>query len=136
MKGRNEMGQRLNLPPSARLLLLGNALLVAPALWRTASVLNHLENRWARLMPYRAPLLGLLMAGILILVAMTWRGSHRAANWMVVLFSVFVAVCIWECATTFGQMERVGIDFREIGILGWTEILWGALSFIWLGLNC
>jgi hypothetical protein len=37
-------------------------------------------------------------------------------------------------ATTFGQLERLGIDFSEIGILGWCGILWG-LSFVWLGLN-
>ena len=62
------------LTPSARLLLLGNAMLVAPAL-----------------------------------------------------------LCIWESATTFYLFVRV--DLSEFGIQGWFEILWGALSFVWLGLN-
>jgi hypothetical protein len=54
---------------------------------------------------------------------------------MLILFSIFVAVCIWEGAIGFYQLVRVGIDFSEFGILGWFAILWGALSFLWLGLN-
>ena len=54
---------------------------------------------------------------------------------MLTLFSIFIAVCIWEGAIGFYQLVRVGIDFSEFGILGWLEILWGALSFVWLGLN-
>jgi hypothetical protein len=135
MKNRNEMNPGLKLPPSGRLLLLGNATLVAPALWATVGVLNHLEYRWTPLTPYRAPFLGVLLAGVLFSIIETWRGSHRAANWMLILFSIFVGVCIWESATTLGQLERAGIDFSEIGILGWLGILWGALGFIWLGLN-
>jgi hypothetical protein len=129
------MHQRLNLPPSARLLLLGNALLVAPAFWATVGVLNHLESRWTALTTYRAPFLGLLMVAILISIAMTWRGGHRATNWMVILFSIFVAVCIWESAIGVEQLRHLGINMSKIGILGWFEILWGALSFVWLGLN-
>ena len=129
------MDQRLHLPLSARLLLLGNAMLVVPALWRTVDVLNHLESRLIPLTAYRAPLLGALMGAILISIAMTWRGSHRAANWMLILFAVFVGACIWESAVALTQLEQVGIDFNQLGIVGWFEILWGALSFVWLGLN-
>lgn len=121
--------------PSARLLLLGNAMLVAPALWATVGVLNHLEYRYTLMTPHRAPFLGVLLGVILILTIETWRGSHRAANRMLLLFSIFVGVCIWESATTFDQLEHAGIDLGEIGILGWLGILWGALSFVWLGLN-
>jgi hypothetical protein len=126
---------QLHLPPVARLLLLGNAMLVAPALWPTVSVLNHLESRYIPLTEHRAPFLAVLMGAILISIAMTWRGSHRAANWMLTLFSIFVAVCIWESATGFYELVRVGVDFSEFGILAWLGILWGALSFLWLGLN-
>ena len=110
-------------------------MIVAPALWETVKVLNRLENRYTLLTPYRAPLLGILMGIILISIIGTWRGSHRAANWMLILFSIFVGVCIWESAIFFGRIERAGIDFSEIGMLGWFGILWGALSFVWLGLN-
>jgi hypothetical protein len=75
------------------------------------------------------------MGTILISIAMTWRGSHRAANWVLILFSIFVGACIWESATTFYLLVRAGIDFSEIGIVGWFEILWGLLGFVWLGLN-
>jgi hypothetical protein len=138
MNERNEMQQRLKLPLSARLMVLGNALLVVPALWRTVKALKDLTAVEPRLIPfavYRTPLLAILMGAILISIAITWRGSHRAANWMLILFSVFVGVCIWESATTFGLLDHVGIDFSEIGIVGWFEILWGVLGFVWLGLN-
>jgi O-antigen/teichoic acid export membrane protein len=135
MKDRNEMDQRLNLPVSARLLLIGNALLVAPAFWATVRVLNHLESRWRPLTVYRAPFLGLLMGTILISIVMTWRGSHRAANWMLILFSIFVGVSVWESAMTFATYERSGDDISEITLAGWWAICWGLLSFVWLGLN-
>jgi hypothetical protein len=129
------MHQRLNLPLSARLLLLGNAILVAPAFWATVRVLNHLESRWTTLTVYRAPFLGVLMGAILISIVMTWRGSHRAANWMLILFSIFVAVCIWESAIGVDQLQRLGINLSEIGLVGWLGILWGLSGFVWLGLN-
>jgi hypothetical protein len=135
MRHRTEMNQRLNLPLSARLLLIGNAMLVAPAFWATVKVLNHLESRWTPLTIYRAPFLGLLMGAIFIFIVLTWCGSHRAANWMLILFSIFVGVCIWESATTVGVLERAGINFNEIGIVGWLGVLWGLLGFAWLGLN-
>ena len=129
------MDQRLNLPTSARLLLLGNAVLLAPALWETVKVLNHLEYRWTPLTAYRAPLLGLLIGVIFVLIVVASRGSHRAVNWMLTLFSFFVGTCIWEGASSFRGLERSGIDLRQIGIVGWLGILWGSLSFVWLGLN-
>ena len=125
-------------PLSAKVLLLGNVMLVVPALWRTLEALKNLKYMESRLIPlaaYRAPLLAMLMAAAIIFVALSWRGSHRAVNWMLTLFSIFVAVCIWESATTFYLLARVGIELREIGILGWLEILWGVSSFVWLGLN-
>jgi hypothetical protein len=113
-----KIDQRLNLSPIARLLLLGNALLVAPALWATVGVLNHMEYRWTLLTPYRAPLLRVLLGVILISIVMTWRGSRRAANWMLVLFSIYVGVCIWESAIFFGRVERAGIDLSELTVAG------------------
>jgi hypothetical protein len=134
-RGRYEMHQRLNLPPNARLLLLGNAMLVAPALLGTVRVLSHLESRWTPLTLYRAPLLGVLLVVILISIIETWRGSHRATNWMLILFSIFVGVCVWESAMTFATYERSGDDISEITLAGWWAISWGLLSFVWLGLN-
>jgi len=135
MRNRIEMDQRLSLPVSARLLLLGNAILVAPAFWATVRVLNHLESRWTPLTLYRAPLLGVLLMVILISIIGTWRGSHRATNWMLILFSVFVAVCVWESAMTFATYERSSDDISEIALAGWWAISWGLLGFGWLGLN-
>jgi hypothetical protein len=135
MNARNGIHQRLNLPVSARLLLIGNAMLVAPAFWGTVRVLNHLESRWTALTVYRAPLLGLLMGAIFISIVMTWRGSHRATDWMLILFSIFVGVCVWESAMTFATYERSGDDISEITLAGWWAISWGPLGFVWLGLN-
>jgi hypothetical protein len=135
MKIGNEKDQRLNLPASARFLLLGNALLVAPALLATVRVLNHLESRWSPLTLYRAPFLGVFLVVILIAIVRTWRGSHRAANWMLILFSIFVGMSIWESAMTVGKLESSGIDISEILTEGWWSIAYGLLNCVWLGLN-
>jgi hypothetical protein len=135
MKEKKEMDQRLDLPSSAKLLLLGNVALVVPALYGTLWVMTHSLNRWTSITRYRAPYLAMFLAVTLISIIKTWRGSHRSANWMLILFSIFVGVCIWESAMAVGKGERLGIDISEITLAGWWAIFYGLSSFVWLGLN-
>jgi len=139
MKDENEMDLRLNLPPGARLLLLGNVALVASALLPTVRILNNLDFndadfRWSVLTVYRAPFLGVFLLLILFLIIETWRGSRRAANWMLALFSIFVGMCIWESARTVGMLEHSDRDLKEILRDSWWSIAQGVLGCVWLGL--
>jgi hypothetical protein len=124
-----------HLPMSARLLLLGNAVLLTPALWFTTEVLSHPEIRRTALAVYRAPLLAVLVVIILLLVVASMRGNLRAIKWMLILFSLFVATLIWESATSLTIVEDSGIDLGNLGLEGWLAILWGPFGFVWFVFN-
>jgi hypothetical protein len=125
----------LRLSIAGKSLLLGNVALIAPAVRGTFVVMTHPMLRWSATTEYRAPYLFILFATALISIAWTWFGSRRAANWMIVLFSAFVAVCIWDSSMQASKAEHLGIYMNELTPTAWLAISYGFITLAWLGLN-
>jgi hypothetical protein len=126
---------RMALPKGAKLLLVGNAALTGFLLWGTTFVILHPMDRWPSFGRIRAPYLAILLAIILALIIKGWRGSRRAINWMVVLYSIFVGVCIWDGAMIVANAERLGIEVSQLTAISWMVLLYAPMNCLWLGLN-
>jgi hypothetical protein len=125
----------LRLSIAGKSLLLGNIALIAPALQDTFVVMTHPLLRWSATTEYRAPYLCVLLATAIISIAWTWLGSRRAANWMIILFSVFVAVCIWDSSMQASKAEHLGIHLNDLTPAAWLAVSYGFISLAWLALN-